>query len=346
MPSPHPGYAGLLPEEIKAAAGFSQAFRGAQVFQWLAKGAASWEEMSNLPEAERRRLLSQSPLLSSTIHTRLADPDGSVKLALALEDGALVECVLLIDAEGRRTACVSTQVGCPMACAFCKTGSLGFGRNLSAAEMVEQVLALNREGAPVSNVVFMGMGEPLLNLGAVRRCISVLHHPDGLNIGSRKITISTCGLIEGILELARQGPQVRLALSLTSADPILREKLMPVERANPLSELKKALVEYQEKSGDRITLEAVVLGGLNTGSSEARKMADFCRGLSVQINLIPWNPVPELGFKEPSQREVEKFADELEALGLRVTRRMRRGRGVSGACGQLGGLAQAASLEE
>lgn len=339
MPDNPQGWAGLTPAEIASRAGFAQAFRGKQVFRWISRGAASWSEMTDLGEADRARLQSISPLLSASVSARLADPDGTVKIALALSDGAVVECVLLIDAEGRRTACLSTQVGCPMACAFCKTGTMGFQRNLRASEIMEQLLALNREGEKVSNVVFMGMGEPLLNLDELRRAIELIRHPDGLEIGARKITISTSGIVSGIRDLASRGPQVRLAVSLTTADPGLRERLMPVERSNPLPELKKALRAYQEASGDRITLEAVVLGGTNTRREDALAIASFCKGLKAQVNLIPWNPVPELGFREPSQREIQEFQGLLESSGVLVTRRMRRGRGVSGACGQLGGLA-------
>jgi 23S rRNA (adenine2503-C2)-methyltransferase len=339
VPDNPQGWAGLTPAEIASRAGFAQAFRGKQVFRWISRGAAAWSEMTDLGEADRSRLQSISPLLSSTIAARLGDPDGTVKLALELSDGAVVECVLLVDAEGRRTACLSTQVGCPMACAFCKTGSMGFQRDLLASEILEQLLALNREGEKVSNVVFMGMGEPLLNLEELRKAIELIRHPDGLGIGARKITISTSGIISGINDLAARGPHVRLAVSLTTADPGLRERLMPVEKTNPLPELKKALRAYQEASGDRITLEAVILGGTNSRREDASAIANFCKGLKAQVNIIPWNPVPELGFREPSYREIEDFQSQLESAGVLVTRRMRRGRGVSGACGQLGGLA-------
>jgi len=340
-PTPPRGWAGLLPEEIAAGAGLSPAFRGKQAFRWLARGAASWADMTDLPAQERERLDASSPLLSSRVASRIEDPDGTLKLALSLQDGSVVEAVLLVDREGRRTACLSTQVGCPMGCAFCKTGTLGFARNLSASEIVEQLLALNRGGERASNVVFMGMGEPLLNIAELRRSVEVIRHPEGLAMGSRKITVSTCGVVAGILALARGGPHVRLAVSLTAADPAKRALLMPVEAGNPLPELKRALIAYQEATGDRITLEAAVLGGVNSGKDDARAMAAFCAGLNAQINLIPWNPVPGLPFREPAPGEVASFAEELERLGLNVTRRARRGRGVSGACGQLGGLAEA-----
>lgn len=338
MPADLEGWAGLFPEEIASRAGFDRAFRGKQAFKWISRGVSSWKEMTDLPETERDRLESLSPLISSGVAARLSDPDGTIKIALSLGDGSRVECVLLVDSEGRRTACLSTQVGCPMACAFCRTGTLGFKRDLLASEMVEQLLALNREGEAASNIVFMGMGEPLLNLESLRRAIAVMRHPDGLGIGSRKITISTSGLVPGILDVAANGPHVRLAVSLTTAVHALRERLMPVEKSYPLPALREALLAYQAATGDRITLEAVVMGGENARREDALAIADFCKGLKAQVNLIPWNPVPGLGFREPEYREIEDFQARLESLGVTVTRRMRRGRGVGGACGQLGAL--------
>jgi 23S rRNA (adenine2503-C2)-methyltransferase len=345
MPSaPQRSWAALLPDEIAREATFDRPFRGLQSFRWISRGAASWSDMTDLPAAERERLERRSPLLASSVSARLEDPDGTIKLALRLHDGAIVECVALTDAEGRRTACLSTQVGCPMACAFCKTGSLGFQRDLSASEIVEQLLFLNREGGNASNVVFMGMGEPLLNIAELRRAIEVIRHPEGLNLGSRKITISTSGLVEGIRDLALNGPHVRLAVSLTSGESGMRERLMPVEKSNPLPSLKKALLEYQAESGDRITLETVLLGGTNSGKNHARAIADFSRGLSIQVNVIPWNPVEGLAFRQPDAPEIEGFIASLEGFGLTVTRRVRRGRGVSGACGQLGALSEPAEF--
>jgi 23S rRNA (adenine2503-C2)-methyltransferase len=294
--------------------------------------------MSDLPESERSRLSAFGEPRVSRVLASHPDPDGTLKLEIGLFDGQSVECVMLTDYEGRKTACLSTQVGCPMACAFCKTGTLGFSRNLSRAEIVEQLYHLKTQGQQASNVVFMGMGEPLLNLEELRAAIAVIHHPDGLNISLRKITISTCGLCKGIRDLADSGPLVRLAVSLTTADPELRRRLMPVAASNPLPELKKALLYYQEKTQDRITLEAAIMGNANSRPEDVKAMVDFCRGLKAQVNLIPWNPVPELPFSEPKRGQIEDFERALTDAGLTVTRRMRRGRGVSGACGQLGSV--------
>jgi len=229
-----------------------------------------------------------------------------------------------------------------MACAFCKTGTLGLLRDLEAHEIVEQYLHLARLRGRISNVVFMGMGEPLLNLQAVRKSIALLSHPEGFNISSRKITISTCGIVPGILDLAANGPHVRLAVSLTAAEDGLRGRLMPVNRRWNLASLKDALLEYQAATGDRITLEAAIMGGENSSLQSARDMAAWILPLKAQVNVIPWNPVEGLPHREPTRAEVDAFEDELERLGVNAVRRAKRGRGVGGACGQLGDTLAAA----
>ncbi len=329
--------AGLLPAEYAPAYGLGKPFRGMQVFKWLMRGARSFNDMTDLPAAERERLSGLLPsLLASRVEAALDDADGSVKLKLRLADGSAIESVLLVDPEGRLTACLSTQVGCPMACAFCKTGTLGFLRNLEPHEIVEQYLHLAALRGRVSNVVFMGMGEPLLNLEALRKAIAILSHPDGYGLSARKITISTCGIVPGILDLAQNGPHVRLAISLTAADDELRSELMPVNKRYGLAALKSALLAYQEASGDRITMEAAIMGGRNSDLAAARAMAAWLRGLKAQVNVIPWNPVDGLPYREPTRAEVAAFESELERLGVNAVRRAKRGRGVGGACGQLG----------
>jgi len=200
------------------------------------------------------------------------------------------------------------------------------------------------QGRPISNIVVMGMGEPLLNLEQLRKALAVISDSRGLNFSRRRITISTCGIAEGIADLADNGPAARLALSLTTADEGLRRRLMPFTAARPLSEVKEALRRFQARGGGRITLEATLLGGINTRAQDAKAMAKFAEGLDAAVNLIPWNPVKGLEFegaplREPPAAEVEAFSRSLAALGLSATRRFRRGRGVMGACGQLGGTA-------
>jgi 23S rRNA (adenine2503-C2)-methyltransferase len=326
---------GMDPAELAGSLSLSPAFRARQVYRWLARGAGSFEQMTDLPKEERDRLTSlYSTIPSSAPASELADPDGSLKLQIRLSDGAAVECVLLEDIEGRRTACLSSQVGCPMGCAFCKTGSLGYLRDLSAGEIMEQFHFLTSRSGRISNVVFMGMGEPMANLGAVRKAIGILSGEIGMSL--RKITISTSGLVPGILDLAKDGPAVRLAVSLTVADDELRSSLMPVNRSYDLAALRDALAAYQEATGERITLECALMGGVNASPESAKKLVSWIGRLKVQVNVIPWNAVPGLLFSTPSREEIASYMAVLEAAGVVSIRRMSRGRGVMGACGQLG----------
>jgi 23S rRNA (adenine2503-C2)-methyltransferase len=332
----NPALAGMLPEEIVSALSLSPAFRGKQIFQWIGKGADSFDKMTNLSEQMRNELKEKALVRSSSVSQVLTDPDGTVKLQIALSDGLAVETVLLTDRENRKTACVSCQVGCGMNCGFCQTGHLGFARNLTPAEIVEQFFSLEEKSGTLDNIVFMGMGEPMMNLDAIRKSIAVLTHKDGRSLSARRITLSTSGIIKGIYDLADNGPLIRLAVSLTTADPELRELLMPVTKSNPLPELKKAIDYYAKKTGKRVTLEAALLSGKNTGPESARNMIEFARGLDVNINLIPWNPVGGLPFTTPSAEECSAFVAQLENAGLNVTLRTRRGQKIGGACGQLG----------
>lgn len=327
---------GLLPEEITELLELTQKFRGEQIFQWIGKGVTSFEQMTNLSLELRTKLKEKAQIRSSCISKLLKDPDGTIKLQIELHDKNAVETVLLIDKEGRKTACVSCQVGCAMKCAFCQTGQLGLARNLTAAEIVEQFFFLEQEAGPLDNIVFMGMGEPLMNLTEIRKAVSILTHKKGRNLSSRRITISTSGVIKGIYDLADNGPHLRLAVSLTTADEDLRTELMPVNIKNTLPELKKAIAYYTEKTGKRVTLEAALLSEKNTGPESAKKMIDFAKDLDVNINLIPWNPIDTLPFKEPSTQEANNFIKLLEKANLNVSMRTKRGRKIGGACGQLG----------
>lgn len=331
---------GMYPEEIReqfTAAGW-EPFRAQQVSGWISKGVLNAADMRNLPQNIREALAAKKPrpVCTSSVGKILRDPDGTVKLQIRLDDASAVETVLLSDAAGRKTACVSSQAGCPLACRFCKTGTLGFRRNLRAGEITEQFLFLEKEAGKLDNIVFMGMGEPLLNLHAVRKAVAILTAKSGRALSRRRITISTAGICSGIYDLADNGPDVRLAVSLTTADPGLRRELMPVEKNNPLPELKKALRRFCEKTGRRITLEAAMLRNVNMSRNHARQLAEFCAGLHANVNLIPWNPVEGLPFSRPSPAETKAFSAELESLGVNVVVRYPRGRSVAGACGQLG----------
>jgi 23S rRNA (adenine2503-C2)-methyltransferase len=333
-------------------------YRVKQIFSWIVRGVVSFDEMTNLPQSLRAELEGAFTIRGSRITERLEDRDGTVKLQFTLKDGAAVEAVLLAsprenqepgpaERSNRFTACLSTQAGCPMGCVFCKTGSLGFLRNLDAAEIVEQFLGLSdlvqkkQEAGQISRIVVMGMGEPLLNLPSLRKALEILCDKRGFGFSGRKITVSTAGIYQGILDMAENGPHVELALSLTSARETVRERLMPGTAGNSLPKLKEALKRYRKKQGRRLTLEMVLLGGINTTDEDARLLAEFAGGLDAVINLIPWNPVADLYFegknlREPATAEIEKFRMRLEELGLHVTRRYRKGREICGACGQLG----------
>ena len=328
--------AGLTPEEISSSLQLKPAFRAKQVYEWIAKGVESFDQMTNIDKATREKLDSSALLRSSSVSQVLRDPDGTIKLQITLNDGRAIETVLLTDKEGRKTACVSCQAGCAMKCAFCQTGQLGLGRNLTAGEIVEEFLFMEKEAGKLDNIVFMGMGEPFQNLDAIRKAVAVLTDPKGRALSSRRITLSTCGLIKVIYDLANFGPKMRLAISLTTADEDLRNQLMPVTKGNPLPELKKAISYFIEKTGKRVTLEAALLSGKNTGKESAERLIDFARGLDVYINLIPWNPVPGLDFETPSPEETRNFVRLLENANLNVNLRTRRGEKIGGACGQLG----------
>ena len=328
----------LIPSEIIEQLELSQKFRGDQIFKWVGYGVKDFDAMTNLSLDLRNQLKDKAILRCTTLENILKDPDGTIKLQIKLSDGNIVETVLLTDKEDRKTACVSCQAGCGMKCAFCMTGTLGLSRNLLPAEIVEQFLYLEEIAGKLDNIVFMGMGEPMQNLSGIRKAIEILCHKNGRNLSSKRITLSTCGVVKGIYDLADNGPNIRLAVSLTTANEDLRKELMPVATAkeNSLSELRNAIKYYAEKSGKRVTLEAALLAKTNTDRESAQNMINFAKNLDVNVNLIPWNPVSILPFEEPSNNEVHNFVKQLEEAGINVTLRTRRGRKIGGACGQLG----------
>lgn len=328
----------LLPQEITEKLELNQSFRGKQIFKWIGSGVTDFSEMTNLSLDLRNSLQEKAILRKSKIEKVLKDPDGTIKLQISLFDNNYVETVLLTDKEGRKTACVSCQAGCAMKCAFCMTGTLGLSRNLYAYEIIEQFLFLESIAGTLDNIVFMGMGEPMQNLSSIRKAIEILCHKDGRGLSSKRITLSTCGIVKGIYDLADNGPHIRLAVSLTTANENLRKELMPIadSEANSLTELRKAISYYAEKSGLRVTLEAALLHDKNTDNESAQNLIKFAKGIDVNVNLIPWNPVSTLPFKEPTNEEVKHFVHLIETSGINVTLRTRRGRKIGGACGQLG----------
>lgn len=329
---------GLLPNEITEQLCLNQKFRGTQIFKWVGNGITDFDKMSNLSVDLRNQLKENTLLRSSTVNNILKDPDGTIKLQIKLQDENIVETVLLTDKENRKTACVSCQAGCAMKCAFCMTGTLGLSRNLQAYEIVEQFLYLEEIAGKLDNIVFMGMGEPMQNLNGIRKAIEILCHKDGRALSSKRITLSTCGIVKGIYDLADNGPHIRLAVSLTTANEDLRKELMPVAKAeeNNLENLRKAISYYAEKSGKRVTLEAALLHEKNTDKISADNLINFAKRMDVNVNLIPWNPVSNLPFSEPTSNEVKNFVNLIEKAGINVTLRTRRGRKIGGACGQLG----------
>lgn len=325
----------FFPEELADHLGLTPNYRGGQLFSAIYQGKKSWDEITVFPQDLRQRLATLYPLVTSKVVK--CYPDGKDrKLIIQLIDGQIVESVLLVDKNDRKTACISCQVGCAMGCTFCKTGLLGLRRNLDAGEIVEQILHLQTLSGRIDNIVYMGMGEPMNNLDNVIKSVRLLSHKEGLHMGMRRFTISTCGLVEGIHRLVAEKMPVGLAFSLVTADQVLREKLMYTAKANPLPKIKEALLNFQEMTGQRITLEAALLPGHNNRKKDAQEVASFIRGLDCMFNLIPWNPVPELPFRRPTEEEIRSFTQMLEQEGIKVVRRYQRGANVSAACGQLG----------
>ena len=270
---------------------------------------------------------------------RESETTGTRKALLRLPDGDAVECVLIHDRD-RITLCLSTQAGCPLKCAFCATGAAGYRRNLDTGEIVEQALWLLRDedlAGRTPNIVYMGMGEPFYNYDAVVKSIRLIMHPQGLHIGARKITVSTAGDIKGIERFAEEDWQVRLSVSLHAANNTLRDRLVPLNRRYPVERLQAALQRYQKRCGRQVTLEWVLLDGVNDSLRDAEELAAFARGLDVAINLIPWNPVPELPFTPSPPERCQAFQANLHEHGLTATIRREKGQDIEAACGQLRG---------
>ena len=301
----------------------------------LIKGVTSFDEMTSLSKALRERLSKERGSALTGRIIRKEEADSTVKIAVSFPDGAIIECVRLSDGTGRYTACLSSQVGCAMGCAFCKTGTMGLIRNLTAGEIVEEFILLSSLGERISHIVFMGMGEALHNFTASIDAAMELHRESGFDISFRKMTISTCGLVPGINKLTELDIPIRLAVSLVSADDDIRSDIMKVNRSYPLKELKDALLRFQHHQDRRLTLEYCMLSGVNTDRKSAEQLASFVKGLDALVNLIPWNPIPELGFRTPAEEEIRQFEKDLKSLGINYTIRRSKGRSISGACGQL-----------
>jgi 23S rRNA (adenine2503-C2)-methyltransferase len=309
------------------------AYRGKQLYQWLyEKGVRSLSEISVFPK-QWRELLTNYPIGRSTIYYKKIAPDATRKYLLRLADGAIIETVG-IPTDKRLTVCVSSQVGCPMACDFCATGKGGFLRNLKHYEIVDQVLTVREDfGRRVSNVVFMGMGEPLINLDEVVAAVHSLNQ--NLGIGQRSLTISTVGLPGKIRQLAQHHLQVTFAVSLHASNQQMREQLIPSAKHYTLDTLLEECREYVQITGRRVSFEYILLAGVNDLPEYAKELAKHLHGFQTHVNLIPYNPIEEASYQRPSKQKIEKFVEILRRERIAVSVRYSRGLEADAACGQL-----------
>lgn len=312
------------------------AYRADQIWKWLySEFAGSWQEMTNLPAALRDQLAEKISVMPVEKTDITVEESGTTKLVVKLNDGHLLEQVMIPSRE-RRTVCVSSQVGCKRFCVFCASGKKGFMRDLDAGEMVGQVLIASREwGKRPTNVVYMGIGEPLDNYDEVLKSIRILNDSEGLGIGARKITISTCGIIPGIRRLADEGLQVELSVSLHSAQNEMRSRLMPVNREYPLDELIAECRRYTDKTGRIITFEYTLAAGVNERKVHAEKLAKLLQGFKCRVNLIPLSAVEGSEWRSVESEHAKQFAEVLQESGINCTLRLSKGSTLQAACGQL-----------
>jgi 23S rRNA (adenine2503-C2)-methyltransferase len=315
-------------------------FRAKQVYEWLwKKSCRSFDEMTNIPKETREKLREEFTFQIVTIHTTLVSKDGTMKNIFRLYDGFLVEGVLI--PSGRRTtACISSQVGCALGCNFCATGTLGFSRNLTSAEIYDQVVLLNRQsqqhfGASLSNIVYMGMGEPLLNYEQVIRSVEKITSDEGLGFSPQRITISSVGIPKMIVKMADDRAKYHFALSLHVANDKKRNDIIPVNKNFPLEMLTDALKYYHQKTGKRFTIEYILFRDFNDSIEDARELAAFCKSFPVKINLIEYNSTHSQNFHKSQEARLSAFKEFLETKNLVVNVRNSRGEDIAAACGQL-----------
>ena len=331
---------GLSLEEIKAITDelHATAFRARQVHNWIYhKSVSTIDEMTDLSLKFREELKKIAKVSDVKIKVKQESVDGTLKYLIKYPDGECVETVLMrFDNRANLTACVSSQVGCAVNCSFCATGKRGFIRNLTYKEIIEQVLTIQRDtGLKVTNVVFMGQGEPLLNLDNVIKAMHIFN--DNFQIGARRITVSTSGIVPQIYKLADIDMQSTLAISLHAPNHKIRRQLMQIEDKYNMDELKKALKFYIEKTGRRITVEYLLIKDLNDTVAAAKELAEYLRDIKCNINLIPYNPTAENDYQRPTNNSIMKFKYLLEHSGKKVTVRLERGADIDAACGQLKG---------
>jgi len=308
----------------------------------------NWAEATTLSLDLRQKLESISPIYELTPEKQLTSKDGqTIKVLLSAQDGSKIEAVLMKHGSTgspqatRNTVCISSQIGCSLGCQFCATGQLGFKRNLSDWEMVEQVLffakTLKKEAKRVDNVVFMGMGEPFLNYDNVLSAVKIINDQFGLNVGARHISISTCGIVEGIDKFTDEDLQVNLAISLHAANNILRSKLIPLNKTYPIEAILTAVDKYIKKTRRRVMFEYLMIAGINDSDKDAKDLARLLKRPLYFVNLISYNPVGHSDFKPSSADRIKKFRELLEKFGITVTQRHEFGKEIKGACGQLAG---------
>ena len=313
-------------------------FRARQIHNWIyLKSVKTIDEMTDLSVKFREELKKVATISNIKIKVKQTSSDGTLKYLLEFPDGECVETVLMrFDNRANLTACVSSQVGCAVNCSFCATGKRGFIRNLTYKEIVEQVLTIQRDtGLKVTNVVFMGQGEPLLNLENVLKAMQIFN--ENFQIGARRITVSTSGIIPKIYELANLNMQSTLALSLHAPNHEIRKQIMQIENKYPTDKLKIALKDYVEKTGRRITIEYLLIKDLNDTLESAKQLAHYLHDIKCNVNLIPYNPTAKNDYQRPSNNSVMRFKSLLEQSGKKVTVRLERGSDIDAACGQLSG---------
>jgi len=312
-------------------------FHSRQIFSWLyKKGARDFNRMSDLPVGLRQQLKESFSFLALELIQSFHSSDGTEKFLFTLGDGNLIEAVS-IPASGRVTGCISSQAGCRFACNFCASGLYGFKRNLTCAEMLDEALFLKDKSGvkKLTHIVFMGIGEPLDNYDNLLKAIRIINSKEAFNIASRRITISTCGVIPGIKRLAGEGLQVELSVSLHAADDKTRSRLMPANKIYPLKKLLGALHWYIAKTGRQVTFEYVLFKDINSSLQNAANLSTILRGLNCKVNLIPANPVAEKNILAPEKKEILVFRDYLVRAGTKVTLRKQRGADIQASCGQL-----------
>jgi 23S rRNA (adenine2503-C2)-methyltransferase len=316
------------------------AYRGRQLWGWMYRQlVADYSAMANIPAALRDALATEAPLSLLESVRAVASVDGeTIKTLYRTGDGHVLETVLMLY-PNRATVCVSCQVGCAVGCAFCATGLMGLGRNLGAGEMVAQVVGAAREarqrGRELTNIVMMGMGEPLQNYAETMKFIETVHDPDGLDIGARRITVSTSGIVPKIDALSDEPLQLNLAVSLHAPDDELRSKLVPINRRYPIALLMAAIDRYIAKTGRRVSFEYALMRGINDSEQTAHDLSALLRGRLCHVNIIPLNPVDVLPYERPDSAGIERFASILRTAGIPTTVRYSRGLDIDAACGQL-----------